>query len=124
MFIVGISTSFATFSCAGKSDQSCDLSAFYGQLPFRLTNAQSRAIAEIQQDLQCGTPMNRLVQGDVGSGKTMVAAAAAYLSVTNGRQAALMAPTEILAEQHYRSLAPMLEEMGIPCAGAGGQKAV
>lgn len=60
--------------------------------------------------------MNRLVQGDVGSGKTMVAAAAIYMAAKNGLQCALMAPTEILAEQHYRSLAPLLEPLGIPCA--------
>ena len=90
-----------------------DLSGFYNALPFRLTGAQDRAIAEILQDLQRGTPMNRLVQGDVGSGKTMVAAAAAYLAVKNGHQAALMAPTEILAEQHHRSLSKILQPLGL-----------
>ena len=90
-----------------------DLSDFYGALPFALTGAQNRAIAEITRDLGRGTPMNRLVQGDVGSGKTMVAAAAAYLAVKNGKQAAMMAPTEILAEQHYMSLAKLLEPLGI-----------
>jgi len=93
-----------------------DLSSFYGRLPFALTGAQRRAIDEILVDFRSGRPMNRLVQGDVGSGKTMVAAAAMVCAVRNGRQAALMAPTEILAEQHYRGLASMLEEMGIPCA--------
>ena len=72
-----------------------DLTAFHSRLPFTLTGAQSRAIGEIAQDLQKGTPMNRLVQGEVGSGKTMVAAAAAWLAIQNGHQAALMAPTEI-----------------------------
>ncbi len=90
-----------------------DLFAFYNALPFRLTDAQSRAIREIAADLQRGTPMNRLVQGDVGSGKTMVAAAAAYLTVQNGHQAAMMAPTEILAEQHYASLSKLLNPLGI-----------
>lgn len=90
-----------------------DLSAFYGALPFALTNAQQRAIREIAADLRRGTPMNRLVQGDVGSGKTMVAAAAAYLAVKNGHQAALMAPTEILAEQHYASLSRLLSPLGV-----------
>ena len=89
------------------------LDAFYNALPFRLTGAQTRAIEEIVTDFSRGTPMNRLVQGDVGSGKTMVAAAAAYLTVKNGRQAALMAPTEILAEQHYRSLSKLLCPLGI-----------
>ncbi len=90
------------------------LDAFYEALPFTLTGAQSRAIGEIARDLARGVPMNRLVQGDVGSGKTMVAAAAAYLAVQNGHQAALMAPTEILAEQHYTSLSKLLSPLGIP----------
>ena len=91
----------------------CDLTDFYRALPFTLTGAQSRAIDEISADLRRGTPMNRLVQGDVGSGKTMVAAAAAYLAIRNGHQAALMAPTEILAEQHYESLGKLLQPLGI-----------
>ena len=90
-----------------------DLEPFRRALPFTLTGAQTRAIAEITEDLGKGAPMNRLVQGDVGSGKTMVAAAAAYLAAKNSRQSALMAPTEILAEQHYRSLSHLLEPMGI-----------
>ncbi len=93
--------------------ENCDLTAFYGALPFTLTGAQSRAIQEIAHDLRRGAPMNRLVQGDVGSGKTMVAAAAAYLAIRNGKQAALMAPTEILAEQHHASLSRLLEPLGI-----------
>ncbi len=91
----------------------CDLASFYEQLPFRLTGAQTRAITEIQNDLQRGTPMNRLVQGDVGSGKTMVAAAAAFLCIRNGHQTAFMAPTEILAEQHYASLGKLFSPLGI-----------
>ena len=94
--------------------ENCDLSGFYSRLPFTLTGAQSRAIGEIAADLRKGAPMNRLVQGDVGSGKTMVAAAAAYLATQNGFQAALMAPTEILAEQHYHSLHKLLSPLGIP----------
>ena len=90
-----------------------ELQAFYAALPFALTGAQSRAISEIAADLAKGTPMNRLVQGDVGSGKTMVAAAAAYLAVKNGHQAALMAPTEILAEQHYNTLSRLLTPLGV-----------
>ena len=90
-----------------------DLTAFYKALPFTLTGAQSRAIAEIAGDLSRGAPMNRLVQGDVGSGKTMVAAAAAYLAIQNGQQAAMMAPTEILAEQHFASLSKLLTPLGI-----------
>ena len=91
----------------------CDLTPFLSALPFSLTGAQNRAIREIQKDLTRGTPMNRLVQGDVGSGKTMVAAAAAYLAVSNRQQAALMAPTEILAEQHHASLSRLFAPLGI-----------
>ena len=90
-----------------------DLSGFYSRLPFTLTGAQTRAIREVAADVQRGTPMNRLVQGDVGSGKTMVAAAAAWLAVQNGCQAAMMAPTEILAEQHYAGLRKLLEPLGV-----------
>ena len=92
----------------------CDLEDFYKLLPFRLTGAQARAIREIASDLHRGIPMNRLVQGDVGSGKTMVAAAACWLAVQNGHQAALMAPTEILAEQHHASLSRLFAPAGIP----------
>lgn len=92
-----------------------DLSAFYAALPFSLTGAQQRAIGEILADFASGRPMNRLVQGDVGSGKTMVAAAAMACAVRNGCQAALMAPTEILAEQHYQGLGPLMEKLGISC---------
>ncbi len=90
-----------------------DLKPFYDALPFTLTNAQTKAIGEIRDDLSSGAPMNRLVQGDVGSGKTMVAAAGAYLTVMNKKQAALMAPTEILAEQHYAGLKKLLEPLGV-----------
>ncbi len=101
-------------TCAPLRD--LDLSAFYGSLPFSLTGAQQRAVDDIVSDLASGRPMNRLVQGDVGSGKTMVAAAAMVCAARSGRQAALMAPTEILAEQHHRGLAPLLEGLGISCA--------
>ena len=90
-----------------------DVTPFYNALPFTLTRAQKSAIDEVLTDLRRGAPMNRLVQGDVGSGKTMVAAAAAYCAVKNGQQAALMAPTEILAEQHFGSLRKLLEPLGI-----------
>ena len=90
-----------------------DLKPFFAALPFTLTGAQSRAVAEILKDLSSGAPMNRLVQGDVGSGKTMVAAAAAYCAANNGHQSALMAPTEILAEQHYESLRKLFAPLGI-----------
>ena len=99
-----------------------DLQPFYDALPFDLTGAQKRAIDEIRSDVTRGVPMNRLVQGDVGSGKTMVAAAAAYLAVRNHRQAALMAPTEILAEQHYQSLSKLFAPLGIRVALLTGSK--
>ncbi len=100
------------------------LQPFLRALPFTLTGAQSRAIGEITQDLLSGTPMNRLVQGDVGSGKTMVAAAAAWLAVQNGKQVALMAPTEILAEQHFLGLGKILEPLGVRlCMLTGSMKA-
>lgn len=90
-----------------------NMKPFYGSLPFSLTGAQSRAVEEILSDFRSGRPMNRLVQGDVGSGKTMVAAAAAYCAAGNGAQTALMAPTEILAEQHYASLSKLFAPLGI-----------
>ena len=86
---------------------------FLTLLPFPLTGAQRRVMDEIAADVSAGPPMNRLVQGDVGSGKTMVAAYGAWLAAKNGRQCALMAPTELLAEQHFRSLAPLLEQAGL-----------
>ena len=86
---------------------------FLALLPFPLTGAQRRVMDEIAADVSAGPPMNRLVQGDVGSGKTMVAAYGAWLAAKNGRQCALMAPTELLAEQHFRSLAPLLEQVGL-----------
>ncbi|MCK5146579.1 ATP-dependent DNA helicase RecG [bacterium] len=82
-------------------------------LAFDLTGAQNRVIGEIEADLVSGRPMNRLIQGDVGSGKTLVAIIAMLKAVENGFQAAMMAPTEILAEQHYLTLKDWLEPMGI-----------
>lgn len=92
---------------------SVDMSAFEKGLPFELTDDQNRAVSEITADLCRDVPMNRLLQGDVGSGKTAVAAAACYFSAKNGAQAALMAPTEILASQHYKTLSGFLEPFGI-----------
>lgn len=82
-------------------------------LPFSLTGAQRRVLVEIYTDLAQNAPMNRLVQGDVGCGKTIVAALSALQAVDSGYQAALMAPTEILAEQHYLKLKPLLEPLGV-----------
>ncbi len=87
--------------------------SFTDTLPFELTGAQKRTINEICRDCRSGRQMNRLVQGDVGSGKTAVAAAAIYMAVKNGYQTAMMAPTEILARQHYESLSKMFEKSEI-----------
>jgi ATP-dependent DNA helicase RecG len=84
------------------------------RLGFRLTHAQRRVITEVLEDLSSETPMLRLLQGDVGSGKTVVAAFAAIRAAEHGRQTALMAPTEILAEQHYVNFSAWLEPLGIP----------
>ena len=90
-----------------------DLEGFYQLLPFTLTGAQRRALEESAADLALTRPMNRLVQGDVGSGKTAVAAGCAWLAVRSGWQCAMMAPTEILAEQHAKTLSAMLSPAGI-----------
>ena len=101
---------------------STDLSDFCAALPFPLTDAQQRVIGEICGDFTRGAPMCRLVQGDVGSGKTMVAAAAMVCAARNGVQSAFMAPTEILAEQHYHALQPLLERLGITCVLLTGSR--
>lgn len=90
-----------------------ELGPFMASLPFTLTNAQSRALKDAIADMSSGYMMNRLIQGDVGSGKTIVAAGAIYAAAKSGFQSALMAPTEILARQHYKSLSQLLEPLGI-----------
>ena len=100
----------------GPACHPMDMEPFYRRLPFALTGAQRRAIADAVGDMVSGKPMNRLCQGDVGSGKTMVAAACIWFAVENGWQTALMAPTEILARQHYQGLAPLLARFSIRCA--------
>lgn len=89
---------------------------FVGRLPFALTDAQRKAAWEIFQNMELFTPMNRLLQGDVGSGKTVVAAMSAYATVLAGRQAAILAPTAILAEQHFKSINGLLEPFGVRTA--------
>ena len=118
---------FFTFACGlqlmqeqdryspGVSLQWYDPQAFYRLLPFAPTGAQRRAVDQAFADLCSGRRMNRLIQGDVGSGKTLVAAACLWLAAKNDKQAALMAPTELLAVQHHQSLAPLLEQCGFSC---------
>jgi len=97
----------------GRSLAIPDFSDFYKALPFNPTNAQKRAIDDAARDMASDNPMNRLIQGDVGSGKTVIAAAACYMTWSAGYQSAFMAPTEILAKQHYQSLSKLLEPLGM-----------
>lgn len=98
------------------------LTAFYGTLPFKLTDSQLKVIREIIHDLEKSQPMNRLVQGEVGSGKTVVAAVIAYVSYLNGLKSLFMAPTEILAFQHYQTMKRLLEPQGITTGLYTGSK--
>ena len=102
-------------------DTSC-IEEFTGSLPYHLTRAQQTVLGEICVDLSGHTPMNRLVQGDVGSGKTVVAAAAMYVAAKNGCQAALMAPTEILARQHYENFVRMMNGRARVCLLIGSMR--
>ena len=95
---------------------------FFNELPFQLTSAQQRCLEEIHRDMASGAPMNRLLHGDVGSGKTVVAFAAMLRAVESGRQAVLMAPTQILAEQHARNARKWLEPLGLRVALRTGSK--
>lgn len=98
---------------AYKMNSSVDYREFEKNLPFEMTEDQKKAVREIISDMCSDVPMNRLLQGDVGSGKTAVAAAACYFAAKNGVQAALMAPTEILASQHFQTLNGFLEPFGV-----------
>ena len=89
------------------------MSDVINDLPFRLTKAQLKVLEEIDNDLEKDIPMNRLLQGDVGSGKTVVASLAMYAAYTAGFQSALMVPTEILAEQHFESLTQLFPDLSI-----------
>ncbi len=104
------------------TDSTALAAKFFAGLPFKLTNAQSRSFREIDADLQRERPMMRLVQGDVGCGKTVVAAAAAARAIGSGRQVALMAPTELLADQHYRNLDGWFRPLGITVALVSGSQ--
>ena len=101
-----------------------DVSGFIKELPFQLTNAQQRVVNEILGDLSQAHPMMRLIQGDVGSGKTVVAAIACLKAIACGVQAAIMAPTEILAEQHWRSFSDWFRPLGIEPAWLSGSQRV
>lgn len=96
-------------------DKQVKISDVINTLPFKLTNAQRRVLEEIEQDMESDKTMNRLLQGDVGSGKTVVAMCAAYKAVKSGYQAAIMAPTAILATQHLENFKNILENLGIKC---------
>lgn len=98
---------------SGIRFSSVDINPLLKALPFKLTDAQVRVFDEIRADMESDRRMNRLIQGDVGSGKTILAVLAIYIAAVSGYQSAFMAPTEILAEQHYRSIAPLLEEFDI-----------
>lgn len=97
----------------GTPMKQADISDFYASLPFTLTEGQLDAVSEITEDMQGARPMQRMLQGDVGSGKTAVAAAAMYFAHKNGYQSVLMAPTEILAAQHKRTLSEFLAPLGV-----------
>ena len=116
LFVLASAMKFLRFSRGektGRGLKSPDFSEFYNALPFLPTGAQKRAVEDIARDMAANKPMNRLVQGDVGSGKTLVAAAASWAASLAGCQTAFMAPTEVLARQHYRSLSQLLEPLGM-----------
>ena len=98
-----------------KFDSNINMQDVINVLPFKLTNAQLRVLKEINEDMEKETPMNRLLQGDVGSGKTIVSIIAAYKAVKSGYQVAVMAPTAILADQHLKNFTKTLEQFGIKC---------
>ena len=118
LFILQAGLTFLKKRSRGKSgsiiENNC-FTEFMKLLPFELTSAQKRVTEECIADMKSGRPMNRLVQGDVGSGKTAVCAALCYVSAKNGFQSALMAPTEILAEQHFKTLTSFTENTGVRC---------
>jgi ATP-dependent DNA helicase RecG len=108
---------------AAALEDSAGLEArFIAGLPFNLTNAQARTLQDVDTDLRQSLPMVRLLQGDVGCGKTVVAAAAAARAAGSGRQAALMAPTELLAEQHWRNFRDWFQPLGLPVALLSGSQ--
>lgn len=118
LFVLQVALSIIKLKTHQKSGciiRNNSVEAFKQSLPFELTSAQSRVINECIKDMQSGRPMTRLIQGDVGSGKTMVAAAVCAVAAENGYQSALMAPTEILAEQHFKTFVSINKYSGIRC---------
>ena len=105
-----------SFNAIGKLEK-----AFRKMLPYRLTDSQERVIAEIKRDMTAARPMNRLVQGDVGCGKTVVAMVVTLIAVENGHQVCIMAPTEILAEQHFKNISAMAGPLGITVRSLTGR---
>lgn len=125
-----LQAALVSLKAAGENVQSgicfgagTEVRRFMEELPFKLTNAQNRVFSEIERDMESGKVMNRLVQGDVGSGKTIVAVLALVKAVKSGYQGAFMAPTEILAGQHYITISKLLESMGIRIALLTGSTA-
>ena len=123
--LITYSSALAQFKSSIRSQSApkmkvISLNPFLENLPYELTNAQKKAVNDIFEDMYSGYSMNRLVQGDVGSGKTVVAAAAAYLSALNGYQSAVIAPTEILALQHYKNFTNMFKSMDVRIALLAG----
>ena len=117
LFATGLSLSGGKIQKkAAPAFSEVDLTPLLSLLPYELTGAQKRTVRDISADLKKNEPMSRIVIGDVGCGKTVCAMAAMYMAVKNGFQAALMAPTEILATQHYNDLRPIFEALGIKCA--------
>ena len=117
-FVFALGLSLTRSRAEQKSAPACqniDIAPLLGALPFALTGAQARAISEIARDMRRAVPMNRILVGDVGCGKTVCAAAAIYIAVKNGKQAALMVPTEILARQHYAELSELFSRLGYSC---------
>ena len=116
LFVLAVAMRFLRSKRVSKSGRSLDIpdfEEFYRALPYMPTNAQKRAIGEAAHDMASGRPMSRLIQGDVGSGKTLVAAACCWMARQNECQSAFMVPTEILARQHFNSLSKLLEPLGM-----------
>ena len=116
MFGLGLATAHKAQRTTGAPKCPAAPTPLTDLLPYRLTGAQARVIDEIGHDMASDIPMRRIVVGDVGCGKTVCAAAAMYIAVASGRQAVLMAPTEILARQHFSDLEPLFARLGIDCA--------